>query len=251
MSTATQNPSSNLLLIFLKEPIPGTVKTRLAKDCSEETACLYYRVMVQVLLQQLEGLKDTDVRFCYTPDDAGDAVAFWLLPQLRGNVSQSESHYTFTPEKSAPPLHITFYPQGSGNLGERMQRAFAEGFRDNYQKVAIIGSDCPDCGSRWVQTALTILKAENDCVIGPSPDGGYYLLAMQALHLALFTSIEWSSEQVLEQTLQASKQADLSTTLLPELKDIDHLEDWERALSSPIGGKLKAALKRLQNDHAS
>ena len=69
----------NALLVFLKEPTPGMVKTRLAESVGHEEAARRYRALVAVLLQQLEGLKDTHVRFCYAPDDAGDAISFWIL----------------------------------------------------------------------------------------------------------------------------------------------------------------------------
>ena len=59
-----------LLLVFLKEPIPGKVKTRLAKDVGEDTAALYYKAIVEVLLKQLRGLENCRIRFCFTPDDA-------------------------------------------------------------------------------------------------------------------------------------------------------------------------------------
>jgi len=245
-NTQDDTSSSQLLLVFLKEPTPGKVKTRIAQETGEHTACLYYQAMVQVLLEQLEGLHDTDIRFYYAPDEANEAVPFWILPQLRGDVKKAGASYHFTPNKAAPDLTIQFHPQGEGLLGDRLQRAFNQGFLDRYKKIAVIGSDCPDCGSRWIQAGLTKLKGDKDCVIGPSQDGGYYLLALQEEHSSLFQNIDWSSEQVLEQTIAAAKQSSLSTHLLPALRDIDHKKDWEEALESPIGGKLKAALKRIE-----
>lgn len=238
--------SSQLLLVFVKEPIPGQVKTRLAESTNNDTANLYYQAMVRVLLEQLEGLHNTDVRFCFTPDDAQEAVPFWILPQLRGSVAKSDNIYSFTPAKAAPALQVDFSPQGQGDLGSRLDRAFLKGFQDGYKKVAVIGSDCPDCGSRWIQAALTMLKNDDQCVIGPSQDGGYYLLALTNQQPSLFQNIHWSSEQVLEQTIQAAQNTGVTVSQLPILKDIDNKQDWDDAIKSPIGGKLKAALKRIQ-----
>ncbi|MFC4992640.1 TIGR04282 family arsenosugar biosynthesis glycosyltransferase [Rubritalea tangerina] len=233
----------NALLIFLKEPIAGNVKTRLAASIGDTEAVRRYRAMVAVLLEQLEGLQNTHVRFCYAPDDASDAIPFWILPQLRGDVIKRSHDFLFTPDKHAPSFTIDFSPQGPGNLGERLERASAKAFADGFQKVALIGSDCIHCGSRWINAAFLQTKPQH-CAIGPSPDGGYYLLATHQHHPELFSNITWSSSSTRSETEQAAMNTGLTVVPLPPLTDIDDEASWDQAIESAIGGKLKAALKK-------
>lgn len=233
----------NTLIVFLKEPIPGKVKTRLGATVGHEEATLRYKAMVEVLLQQLEGLTNTHVRFCYAPDDAGDAVTFWLLPLLRGDVIKRSKDFLFTPKKNAQPFTIDFVAQGDGDLGDRLERATLQAFADGAEKVAVIGTDCVDCGSRWINMAFLQTRTDN-CVLGPSLDGGYYLLATAKPAPELFQNIPWSAENTLSSTIQAAEKLGLGTIQLPELNDIDDEPSWDAAIESAIGGKLKAALKR-------
>lgn len=233
----------NTLIIFLKEPIAGKVKTRLAATTGHEEAVKRYKAMVEVLLQQLEGLSNTHVRFCYAPDDADDAIRFWILPLLRGDVIKRSRDFLFTPTKHAPAFTIDFTPQGEGDLGERLERATAHAFASGAKKVAIIGSDCVHCGSRWINAAFLQTK-EDSCVLGPCGDGGYYLLATSSHQPALFHDIPWSSEHTLAETVKAAEKANLAITHLPPLQDIDDEESWDEAMNSAVGGKLKAALTR-------
>ncbi len=233
----------NALLIFLKEPIPGKVKTRLAATVGDEEAAKRYRSMVAVLLEQLEGLKNTRVRFCYAPDDATDAIQFWLLPQLRGHTIKQGNSFLFTPTKRAAPFTIDFAAQGEGDLGRRLERATTQAFDDGYEKVAVIGSDCIHCGSRWINAAF--LQATPDqCVIGPSGGGGYYLLATAKKAAQLFQNIPWSTEDTFSETARAAVDCGLEVAHLPQLLDISDETGWEDVLSSAIGGKLRAAHKR-------
>jgi len=136
-----------LLLVFLKEPAPGKVKTRLAADVGEETATRYYRALVEVLLKQLRGLQNTRIRFCYAPDDAHDAIRFWLLPEMNASSKDSNSNSQnstesaplflapTTPNSTAATQEIDFHPQGDGNLGDRMSRAFTQGFEEGFQEI--------------------------------------------------------------------------------------------------------------------
>ena len=233
----------NTLIIFLKEPIPGKVKTRLGATTGHEEASKRYKAMVEVLLVQLEGLINTHVRFCYAPDDAGDAISFWILPLLRGDIIKRSEDFLFTPSKHAQPFTIDFTPQGEGDLGDRLERATIQAFADGAEKVAVMGTDCIDCGSRWINAAFLQTK-ENSCVVGPSLDGGYYILATARPEPTLFRNIPWSAENTLTETEKAAEKAALRITHLPSLEDIDDEQSWDTAMQSPIGGKLKAALTR-------
>jgi rSAM/selenodomain-associated transferase 2/rSAM/selenodomain-associated transferase 1 len=140
-----------------------------------------------------------------------------------------------------------FSPQGSGDIGIRMNRAFEEGFGSGYESMVIIGSDIPDITSNIIHKAFDELK-EHDLVLGPAGDGGYYLIAMQKTVFIqatprLFNGIRWGTEGVLSQTLDAVKELSLSYFLLDTLEDVDRPADlavWYRASRpslEPLGAK--------------
>ena len=146
-------------------------------------------------------------------------------------------------EKHAQPFTIDFAHQGVGDLGQRLERATTQAFDDGYAKVAVIGTDCIHCGSRWINAAF--LQTSTDrCVLGPSDDGGYYLLSTARKSTSLFQNIPWSSTDTLRMTEQAAVASKLTVVRLPPLVDIDDEADWEEVLNSAIGGKLRAAHKR-------
>lgn len=235
-----------LLLVFLKEPIPGQVKTRLAADVGYSEAARFYKAMVEVILLQLHGLNNTRIRFCYAPDDAGDAVRFWLLPQMNATAGATDNLFLApsSPIENQPHQEVEFRAQGEGDLGTRLDRAFAQAFDDGYHEVAVIGTDCPDCGSRWINAAFARLSSSQDRhgVIGPCPDGGYYLLGLKSHESSLFFNIPWSGEQVLISTQSAAQKAGLHIEELPPLSDIDEHDDWQRLLNSSLGPAIKKAL---------
>jgi glycosyltransferase A (GT-A) superfamily protein (DUF2064 family) len=238
-----------LLLVFLKEPTPGKVKPRLAADVGDDTAARYYRALVEVLLKQLQGLQNTRIRFCYAPDDAHDAIRFWLLPQMKATGSGEQSVFLApaTPTSLQPTQEIDFRAQGDGHWGDRMHRAFSQGFSDGFQQIAAIGTDCPECGSRWINAAFARIqtKPNNHGVIGPCPNGGYYFLALQSLAPAIFDAIPWNSQSqnnALSATLKAAKNSQLTLEQLPPLNDVDYLDDWHRLLNSPLGPSIKKSL---------
>lgn len=235
-----------LLLVFLKEPIPGKVKTRLAADVGDEDASRYYKALVEVLLRQLQGLEGCRIRFCYTPDDAEDAIRFWILPAMQATSAATEGLYLapYSQTMAEPAQEVDFRPQGSGDLGQRLDRAFNSAFEDGFSEIAVIGTDCPECGARWINTAFSRLRSDSnrDMVIGPSTDGGYYFLGLKSPAPTLFENIPWSDTSVFELTTKAAKTAGLNIETLPELSDVDHIQDWNQILASPLGAALKKAL---------
>ena len=117
------------------------------------------------------------------------------------------------------------FVQTGNDLGERMKNAFTDALAI-YEKAIIVGSDCTTLHAHHIQTAFQALDS-CDLVLGPSSDGGYYLLGMKQLLPTLFEDIPWSTTQVLPITMERIKEADKSFFLLPELTDIDYWEDWE------------------------
>jgi rSAM/selenodomain-associated transferase 1 len=187
------------LIVFVKAPRLGTVKTRIARTAGAERACAIYREMVATVLQKFASIRGAQLRFA--PDDAPDEIKPWLRDDWIAA------------------------PQGTGDLGERLQRAFAESFAYGAERVVIVGSDCPEVKSGDVRTAWKELKS-HELVIGPAIDGGYWLIGLRAPQPELFRAIAWSSNQVLAQTLAQAKLIGLSVQLLRILSDIDTEEDW-------------------------
>jgi rSAM/selenodomain-associated transferase 1 len=115
--------------------------------------------------------------------------------------------------------------QHPGGLGERMSEGFRAAFAAGYQRVIIIGSDCPGIDSDYLQAALVALE-NDDVVIGPALDGGYTLLGMRSFIPSLFTDVAWSTAEVLPTTLARAAAADKTVHKLKPLSDVDYLEDW-------------------------
>jgi rSAM/selenodomain-associated transferase 1 len=201
IAAESQGMSEPRVIVFLKTPRPGFVKTRLAVAIGPEAACAAYRQMAGAVLEQLAPLPHVELR--YTPDDAEAEISPWL--------------------KSG----WTARPQGGGDLGERMHRACAEA----NGPAIIIGSDCPAIALADILDAATALKNHN-VVVGPATDGGYWLIGLAAPCPALFVGIAWSTDDVLKVTLAKAEAAGLSVHQLRELADVDTVEDWERFLLS-------------------
>ncbi len=189
------------LIVFAREPLPGTVKTRLAAALGDQAATKLYETMLHDVLKAVRRLSEIDT------------VVYWACE-----------------EESLPLLsdryHCRSRRQGRGDLGQRMQSAFEEMFAAGSDICCIIGSDAPDLPLSFVQEACRLLEtAQTDVVLGPSRDGGYYLLGMRKVWPQLFSNIPWSSSTVLEQSLAAARDSGLTAALLPEWQDIDTLED--------------------------
>ncbi len=212
MSEPTPGPAH--LIIFVKAPRPGAVKTRLAETLGALGACEAYCQLVESLLSQLSSLRQVELRF--TPDDAGAEIKHWLRPGW------------------------TAGPQGTGDLGTRLEAAFAETFDRGAERVVIIGSDCPAVTPRDVQDAWRALESA-DVVLGPAQDGGYWLVALRRPQPDLFHGIAWSTSRVLAQTLTRAQAAGLRLRRLRELADVDTAEDWRGFLASGSPGQLSGS----------
>lgn len=200
-------PPSFRLVIFLKAPQPGRVKTRLAAGIGPEAACAAYRELVDCLVLQLRGLPGVELRF--SPDGARAEIQNWLQPTWIAR------------------------PQGKGDLGEKLVRAFEENFADGCSRVVVIGSDCPHVQPADILAAGEAL-AENDVVLGPARDGGYWLIALKAPCRRLFADIRWSTPAVLSETLHRVSRLGLSVHQLRELEDVDDEASWQEFLNAKL-----------------
>lgn len=189
------------LIIFIKNPRLGLVKTRLAKSIGSQQALAIYKKLIAKTLKEADRLNcEKDIWFSDS-DKVGEEVFV------------SRKSYTLKVQKGA-------------NLGERMKHAFLESFRDGFKKVVIIGSDCPELKSSVIKKALEQLDTY-DIVLGPAIDGGYYLLGMNSFYPKIFAGVNWSTSSVLNQTLKYINVSKLSYNLLEELSDIDTIEDLQ------------------------
>ncbi|KAB7731468.1 DUF2064 domain-containing protein [Rudanella paleaurantiibacter] len=184
------------LIIFVKNPVPGTVKTRIARTVGNERATAVYRHLL-AHTQQISRMLPWK-RLVYYGDFINSADG-WMGYHKRLQTGQ--------------------------DLGERMHNAFAEQFAAGAKRAVIIGSDCLTIQPDHLKQAFRALDT-TDVVIGPATDGGYYLLGMNRLHPFLFQNKPWSEPQLLEQTLAEITQNGLTHTLLEPLTDIDEWEDY-------------------------
>jgi rSAM/selenodomain-associated transferase 1 len=193
----------NQLLVFVKAPRPGFVKTRLAMAIGGEAACAAYCRVAGRLLEQLTPLDGVELRFA--PDDAEAELRPWLRRGWKLSA------------------------QGPGDLGVRLHRAVESARAAGAERVVAIGSDCPDVTVADVESAWEALQS-HDVVLGPASDGGYWLIGLKESQPRLFDGIAWSTETVFAQTLQRCHAVGLLVHQLRQLDDIDVEEDWRRFL---------------------
>ncbi len=191
-----------MVLVFAKAPEPGRVKTRLAADVGENEAARIYRQMGRQVVDQLRG-GPFRLRVCHTPPHAESEVREWLGDE-----------------------GLEFTPQASGDLGRRMHRALETALSEA-PRACVVGTDAPDVDQVLVRNALARL-ADHDVVFGPARDGGYYLVGLRRPAPELFRDMPWSTEQVLEKSLEAAARSGLSVATLPMLSDVDRVEDLPR-----------------------
>ena len=187
----------NLLLVFTRNPELGKVKTRLAKTVGNATALKIYTFL-------LKRTRDIVVKV------SADKAVYYSV-KVRENDIWDASIF----QK---------HQQVGEDLGIRMLHAFKNGFKAGYEKVIIIGSDLYDLTSETIENAIIALE-NNEVVIGPAEDGGYYLLGMNSLEEKIFKNKDWGTATVRKDTLEDLK--DKKVFLLGELNDVDVFEDIE------------------------
>ncbi len=192
--------SSNALCIFIKKPVPGFVKTRLQPQISPEDSLLLYEVMTRDLLDSLTGATGFDLFLFFWPPDEKKTIKQWL-----------EQPYYLVPQKGE-------------NLGERMSNAFEWTCARSYRNTIVIGSDIPGLRIKTINTAFNRLQ-DSDLVVGPSSDGGYYLIGSERPHRSLFDKMPWSSDHVYEETINRIHKQKLSVAVLEEMDDMDTYQD--------------------------
>lgn len=195
----------NALIILLKYPRSGQVKTRLGSVIGFENACRLYSCFVLDTLDAISSTKNA-VRIAYDPPEAARSIMEWLGPDYG------------------------YFPQEGEDLGMRLQNAFRKTFAEGFENAVLIATDCPDIKMDTIDEGFRHLDRhlkQTDSVIGPSPDGGYYLIGFKAQSFtpAAFENIPWGTADVYNKTLSALKQAGLHPHILPQWRDIDTAAD--------------------------
>ncbi len=193
-------------ILLLKFPQKGKVKVRLARQLNEEFAVgLYYNF----ILDMLSTIKGSGLRhsISFFPPDSLDSLREWLGSSL------------------------CYFPQRGDNHPERLMNTFLDAFSRGEERVIVLASDVPDITHEVILEAMESLE-ENDSVIGPSPDGGYYLIGFRydGFRKEAFQGIAWSTENAFSDTI--SKLRDLTVHTLPSWPDIDTLNDLRGLIES-------------------
>lgn len=193
---------ANALVIMAKAPLPGEVKTRLVPPLSPEEAAELSRCLLLDLIEGLKSFQRADLFIAFTPVEH---AAFF----------SGIAHGRFV-----------CIPQRGRDLGERMKHVFEDLFSKGYGNIVVIGSDVPVFPSRFLQDAFVALeRPDRRFTLGPSRDGGYYLIGMSHYVPDIFQGIPWSSSRVLSATVQKLSALGLAPHFMPTWCDIDTVED--------------------------
>ena len=193
------------IIVFQKFPALGKVKTRLAASIGDEKAVYIYTYLLNYTHQLLASTK-------------ADVLVFHEGPI---NMEEYSS------------ANYWFYPQEGNDLGEKMYNAFEQAFKESYDRVLIIGTDCHELQTSHIEEALSSLE-KNDLVLGPANDGGYYLIGLNKNDSRLFKNIQWSTHSVLAETMDIAKEIQLKVHLLESLNDIDEYKDLNEILKELV-----------------
>jgi hypothetical protein len=209
------------LAVMTKAPQAGRVKTRLVPPLTPEEAA--------------------ELNKCFLRDTAA-AISNACIRRPAGDASHSEATtarasaiavYTPVGAESAYtdilPANFSLLPQRGDGFGERLYFATEDLFKCGFESVCLIDSDSPTVSAANFERAVELLASPNDrIVLGPSDDGGYYLIGLKQPHREMFEKIDWSTERVLNQTIQRATAIGLEVKLLPTGYDVDDGESLRR-----------------------
>ncbi len=189
--------TDNCVLFFVKYPLQGKIKTRLAAELGDQAVIELYKNFVLDTLSTIRQL-NVPFRICFHPESARDKMKEWLGEQY------------------------AYIAQEGSNLGQRMKNALAQTFEENFSRAILVGSDSPDLPADFLIQALQSLESHH-AVIGPSFDGGYYLIGFSKAHFLpeAFDGISWSTENVFQQTIDVLEEHSNNVHVLPEWFDVD------------------------------
>ena len=197
----------NPVVVFLKAPVRSGVKTRLAETLGDDLTLELYRCFVMDILEKAE--QAGCLSLCFHPAENEMLVRAFLEQWSRGKT-------------------LRWMAQNGGDLGEKMSGAFASEFENGCDKAVLIGSDIPDLPLNFIAEAFEALE-HSQAVIGPSTDGGYYLIGFKRSGFSpeFFRGMAWSTPSVCEKTLEIMGKNHINCHMLPFWRDVDTGEDYE------------------------
>jgi len=212
----------NAIIVFARLPVKGKVKTRLAKEIGIDFATSFYKVCAEHTFDEILKLDRTDVAayLFFSEESDYDEVRNWTKNKFQ---------------------YIT---QIGHSLGERMLNAFKTIFYAGFRNVILIGTDTPGISTELIYDAFSLLK-KYECVIGPSDDGGYYLIGLKQTLFYLFNEMEWGTSEVLSKTIDRLKKNDQNYFIMEKMIDIDTKEDikeWSENYKSESSHPVKSFL---------
>lgn len=191
-----------LVVLMTRVPLPGQTKTRLMTHLTGEECADLQRAFLQDLIDLLTNSIKLPACIFFTPEDRAQ-----LLQDLVKN-------------------RLPLIPQTGGTLGERMSAAIRWGLAQGYEGVLVVGSDLPTLPASVFHEAVNRL-ADCDVVLGPTPDGGYYLVAAKADYPEIFQNITWGTNNVFATTIAQIKQMNLKPAVLRPWNDVDTVADLQ------------------------
>jgi len=216
-------PASTALIVFAKAPVAGQVKTRLCPPLTPDEAASLHGSLVLDLLDRCQSLKGCDAIVAGAP---------------------SQNHPFFGAMKTR--FKIPIWDQVGDDLGARMAHAFQAALGSSYHSVLIVGTDIPGISVSLITTAFKSLQ-DHDIVLGPTVDGGYYLIGLRTPVPELFENIPWSTDQVFSLTEEKIKALGLTLTVLPMLRDLDTVDDLQVFIQDSQDRKNQVFSNRTKN----
>lgn len=219
------------LIVFAKAPIPETVKTRLCPPLTAEEAASLHGSLVLDAIERAKALTDLTLYVAGSPN-----VTHPFFKVLEGRYA------------------VRLFEQRGADLGSRMREAMHDAFVAGHTKALLTGTDLPNLPRSYLTRAIDLLNT-HELVLGPTLDGGYYLVGLRRPVPELFEGIAWSSPAVLRETKKKAEEAGISVGLLPECRDLDDLEDLkafiqmlgqDRNISKRTEGALRLIANRLE-----
>jgi uncharacterized protein len=209
MADKTADEARSAVAIMAKAPQPGQVKTRLCPPLSYGEAAQLYQCFLLDKIAQLNALPRAAPVISYSPADCRN-----LFEDLT-------------------PSHFMLFPQRGDDLGARILWTFDQLFRQGYTQVVVIDSDTPTLPTAHLEQALRLMaRRENDVVLGPTEDGGYYLIGLRQSRRELFEQMPWSTSQVFPETRRRSKLYGLTVACTEYWYDVDTPDDLARLRDS-------------------
>jgi rSAM/selenodomain-associated transferase 1 len=194
-----QSNKENTIIIFAKTPESGTAKSRIAETHGNKKALEIYLELLQISAKSMAGLP---------------------------------YHVTFTGSSHSLSLKTiytdaaSFFKQTGENLGDRLQNAFNYLFNKGYKNICAIGTDCPCLTRQEIEDTFNHLGEGKDTVIGPTYDGGYYIIGCTKNGMDVFSASKWSTSELFKETMEIIEKHSLSCHILKKLHDIDYMEDY-------------------------